>query len=99
MDQTTWVINVLDDSRNKSIEYKNRFWLRQNVDKYRVIVCVEDCIADIFRIAEYWKMDESILIQDGEVVQFRGEFNPTMEALLLVKSLEEYYVFLYSPEG
>lgn len=52
MDQTTRVIQVLDDSNKRSIEYQNRFWLRQNVEKLHIRVCVEDCGADTFDIAE-----------------------------------------------
>ena len=52
MNQTIWVVQVLDDSNNRSIEYQNRLWLRQNVEKLHIRVCVEDCVANIFDIAE-----------------------------------------------
>ena len=98
MIQTTRVINALDDSRNKSIEYQNRFWLRQHVRDLGIIVCIEDLFADIFMIAEEWNKDGNFVVQKGERLSFRADFNPKEEALLLVKSKDNYYVFLYSPE-
>ena len=100
MNQTTWVIQVLDDSRNRSIEYQNRFWLRQNVEKLHIRVCVEDCVANTFDIAEKWAEKGTILIQEGKNVQFKNDFHPGKEALLLVKyeSEDSYLVFLYSPK-
>ena len=88
MNQTTWVIQVLDDSGNRSIEYQNRFWLRQN------------CVANTFDIAEKWAEKGTILIQEGKNVQFKNDFHPGKEALLLVKyeSEDSYLVFLYSPK-
>lgn len=98
MDQTTWVIQVLDDSNNRSIEYQNRFWLRQNVERLHIHVCVEDCVADTFDIAEEWANKDSILIQEGKNIQFKGDFNPIKEALLLAKRKDGYLIFRYSPK-
>lgn len=98
MDQTTWVIQVLDDSNNRSIEYQNRFWLRQNVEKLHIRVCVEDCGADTFDIAEKWAEEGTILIQNGKNVQCKDDFHPGKEALLLIKYKSAYLVFLYSPK-
>jgi len=100
MDQTSWVIQVLDDSNNRSIEYPNRFWLRQNVEKLHIRVCVEDCIVNTFDIAEKWAKEGTILIQDGNSVRSKNDFHPGKEALLLIKykSEDTYLVFLYSPK-
>ncbi|MCI8486726.1 MAG: hypothetical protein HFJ20_06640 [Clostridia bacterium] len=99
MDQTTWVIQVLDDSNNRSIEYQNRSWLRQNVEKLHIRVCVEDCVANTFDIAEEWAKEGSILIQEGKRIQFKADFHPGKEALLLINLKEDgYLVFLYSPK-
>lgn len=98
MDQTTWVIQVLDDAYNRSIEYQNRFWLRQNVEKLHIHVCVEFCVANTFDIAEEWGKEGTILIQEGQNIQFKADFHPGKEALLLVKSEEGYRIFLYTPK-
>jgi hypothetical protein len=100
MDQTTWVIQVLDDSNNRSIEYQNRSWLRQNIEKLNIRVCVEDCVIDTFGIAEEWANDGSILIQGGKSIQFKADFHPGKEALQLIRrqSENDYLVFLYSPK-
>ena len=99
MNQTAWVIQVLDDSSNRSIEYQNRFWLRQNVEKLHIRVCVEDCVANTFDIADEWSKEGTILIQEGKEIQFKADFHPRKEALLLVNCKEDgYLVFLYSPK-
>lgn len=98
MNQTTWVIQVLDDSQKKSIEYPNRLWLRQNVEKLHICVYFDNCVANTFDIAEKWAEKETILIQDGKNVQFKNDFHPGKEALLLVKIKDSYLVFLYSPK-
>ena len=97
-EQTAFVIQVLDDSNRRSIEYKNRVWLRQNVNNLGIRVCIEDCIADVFDIVEAWKKENSILIQDGEKVKSKGNFHPGKEALLLINYQSYYSVFLYSPK-
>ena len=99
MNQTSWIIQVLEDSNNRSMEYQNRFWLRQNVEKLHIRVCVEDCIANTFDIAKKWAEKGTILIQEGKNVHFKNDFHPGEEALLLVKceSEDAYLVFLYSP--
>lgn len=98
MDRTAWVIQVLDDSSNRSIEYQNRLWLRQNVEKLHIRVCVEDCVANTFDIAEEWKNKGRILIQEGKNIHFKADFHPGKEALLLSKREDSYLVFLYSPK-
>ncbi len=100
MDRTTWVIKVLDDSRNRSIEYQNRRWLQRNVEKLNICVCVEDCMVNTFDIADAWAKKGTILFQNGEYVHFKDDFHPGKEALLLKKYEDEerYLVFLYSPK-
>ena len=100
MDRTTWVIKVLDDSRNRSIEYQNRRWLQRNLEKLNICVCVEDCMVNTFGIADAWMKKGTRLIQDGEYIAFKDDFHPGKEALLLKKYEDEerYLVFLYSPK-
>ena len=101
MDRANWVVKVLDDSHNKSIEYKNRNWLLQNVEKLNINVCVEDCEANVFKIAEYWKDEATILIQEGEPVKSKADFHPGKEALLIGKPKElfdGYLVYVYYPK-
>lgn len=99
MNHTTWVIQVLDDSGKRSIEYQNRFWLRQNVDKLHILVYVEDCVVNTFDIAEEWANEGTILIQEGKEIHFKDDFHPGKEALLLVNRKEDgYVVYLYSPK-
>lgn len=98
MNQTTWVIQVLDDSNNRSIEYKNRFWLRQNVEKLDIKVYVENCVANVFDVADGWKERHTILIQEGKEIYSGSDFHPGKEALLLLKRKKGYTIFLYSPK-
>ena len=104
MDHVSWVIKVLDDSRRKSIEYENRCWLYQNVEALNIVVCVEDCLADIFRIAQRWvdKNSEfsSMVIQEGKEIKNKNDFNFGKEALLITRfnTKKDAYVFLYSPK-
>ena len=98
MSQAHWVIQVLDDSNRRSIEYANRFFLRQNVEKMHIRVCVEDCAVSSSKIEYECGKDGVILIQEGKEVQSISDFNPEKEALLLVSCAKGgYYVFLYSP--
>lgn len=69
MNQATWIIQVLDDSNNHSIEYSNRVWLRQNVERLHIHVCVEDCVATTSDIAKEWANKSTILIQEGKNIQ------------------------------
>lgn len=98
MDQTTWVIHVLDDSNRKSIEYENRFWLRQHVKEMNIRVCVEDCNVGIREIEESYEEEGTILIQKGKHIQDKSDFNPKKEALLLLKRSYGYVIFQYFPE-
>lgn len=98
MDQTTWVIKVLDDARNKSIEYQNRVWLQKNVERLDICVCVEASTVNTFDIADAWGEKGTMLIQNGEYVQFKADFHPGKEALLLTKYEKRYLVCLYFPK-
>lgn len=98
MEQTTWVINVLDDSNQKSIEYKNRFWLRQHVSKMKIRVCAEDCVINIFQLVERWRQEETILVQRGEILSSTYDFCKDEEALFLVKHEDGYRGYMYTPE-
>ena len=101
MDHTQWVIQVLDDSNNKSIEYKNRVWLRKNVETMHIKVCVENCSIDLLSLGYTFFSSEVILVQDGKPIT-RGNvraFQPAKEALLIYKANgEDNFVFLYSPK-
>jgi len=97
MDQTTWVIQVLDDSKRRSIEYENRFWLRQHVRKMDIRICVEDCNVGIHEIEESYEKEGTIIIQKGKHIQNKSDFNPKEEALLLLKTDYGYLVFQYFP--
>ena len=101
MVQSTWVINVLDDSNRRSIEYGNRLWLRENVEKMNIRVCAEDCEVGFLNIASRMDEEGTILIQHGEQVGTRESgraFWQSEEALLLVKMEDGYLVFLYLPK-
>ena len=100
MNQTVWVIQVLDDSKCKSIEYKNRIWLRQHVKELNIRVCVEDCNVDTFEIADAWKLDDTIFIQNGNHLRHKSDFHPGKEGLLLVRDNDRkcYWAYLYLPK-
>ena len=43
--------------------------------------------------------EDTILVQEGKIIQFKSDFHPGKEALLLVNRKENgYLVFLYSPK-
>lgn len=98
MDQTTWVIKVLDDARNKSIEYQNRVWLQKNVERLNIGVYVESSTVNTFDIADAWGKKGTMLIQNGEEIQFKNDFHPGKEALLITKYKERCLVCLYFPK-
>jgi len=97
MDQTTYVINALDDSKCRSIGYLNRIWLRKNVEKMNLRVCVEDCEVDADNIEASWKDEDQTVIQNGEKVSYPSHFYYGEEALLIIKYPEYNMVYLYSP--
>lgn len=100
MDYTSRVIRVLDDAHQRSIEYANREWLRNHVEDWNVQVCVEDCEANVFDIAEAWDSEYTSIVQDGKIIHFKNDFHPGKEALLITRhSLDEpHMVFLYTPK-
>ena len=98
MDQTAWVMNVLDDSNRRSIEYANRFWLRQHVQEMNIRVCVEDCEVSIEELTERYGDEKYIFIQNGKEIKSKRHFNEEQEALMLLKGENMYFVFLYTPK-
>ena len=97
MDPSTWVIQVLDDSKRRSIEYENRGWLRQHVCKMAIRVCVEDCNVGVHEIEESYEKEGAILIQEGKAIKNKSDFDLEKEALLLLKTTYGYLVFQYFP--
>ncbi len=101
MNHTSWVIKVLDDSDKRNVEYENRRWLEQNVEKMKITVLEERPIASIFDVASVRKNNEAILIQEGKKVEFYN-MRLGMQALLLIsyddKKDFKYLVFKYSPK-
>jgi len=105
MQRTFWLINVLDDAENKSIEYANRLWLRKNVGEYKITVCVEDSMTSLEQIKKYLFSTGSFIIQEGKkfwVKQMDKKMNVKKEAIVCwrVKIYEHfnYYAFLYRPK-
>lgn len=104
--RTFWLINVLDDAQNKSIEYANRFWLRQNVCEYKINICVEDSmVSKLEDIKEYLSSTGSFIIQDGKkfwAKQMDKKMDVNKEAIVCwrVKDYEHfnYLAFLYRPK-
>ena len=98
MNQTVRVINAFDDARSESIEYWNRFWLRGNVERYNLVVCIEDLFVDYDDIQDYHKESECFIIQDGSETDFENGFDREKEALLIRRIGKYNYAFLCSPE-
>ncbi len=106
MQRTFWVINVLDDAENKSIEYANRLWLRKNIAEYKINICVEDSmVSRIEEIKEYLSSTGSFIIQSGKkfwAKQMDKKLDVSREAIVCwrVKDNEcfNYYAFLYRPK-
>jgi len=107
MARTFWVINVLDDAENKSIEYANRLWLRKNIAEYKINICVEDSmVSRLEDIKEYLSSTGSFIIQEGKkiwVKQMDLKMDPNKEAIVCWKVKEyehfNYYAFLYRPKN
>ena len=91
---TSWVIMVLDDSLQKSIEYSNRLWLRKNVKRLNIIVCVEDCVIMPSDLPSLFKK-RLYIVQNGKHIS-KKEFDKDKEAIMLYKVNEWYYAFVYS---
>ncbi len=101
MDHTIWVIKVLDDSEKRSLEYSNRQWLQQNVEKMKITACEGNALANIFDVADARKKEGAMVIQDGRQVSF-GNFSFGKEALLLILKNDQdfkYLIFKYSPRN
>lgn len=101
MSRAAILIDALDDSKQRSIQYENRVWLRENVEKFDIYLhgYGKCCLTTIWDIAEEWKKEDTILIQNGAKVEKQEEFLVNKEALLLVKRTNNsgYHVLLYSP--
>jgi len=98
MDQTAWVMNVLDDSNRRSIEYANRFWLRQHVQEMNIRVCVEDCEVNGFEDLVGGLKLGKLIIQNGKEIKNVHKLRRDEEALMLLKGVGMYFVFLYTPK-
>ena len=105
MQRTFWVINVLDDAENKSIEYANRLWLRKNIVEYKINICVEDSMASIKEIKEYLSTTGSFIIQGGKKFwskQMDKKLDINKEAIICWKVRDNkhynYLAFLYRPK-
>ena len=99
MDQATYVINALEDSNRRSIEYENKIWLRNNVDDMNIQVCIEDCNVEIQEIKESFYERGTIVVQNGQRVKTKSDFKPRKEALLILNvAFGRNCVFQYFPE-
>ena len=98
--KTTYVINCFDDVHQKSIDYKNRLWLRNHVVELNIRVSKENCILDDQQILLHeFSMEGRMVIQDGQQVAMQDELNLEKEAILLI--LHEgvgFDAYLYAPK-
>ena len=100
MNQTLEVIRALDDSMGRSISYRNRSWLYNNVEKENITVKQGVALhLYIFEFMEKALSKGSMIIQNGKKLRINAEFNPLKEALILEKNSEDkgYFAFFYSP--
>ena len=99
IEQTAFVIWTLDDSIGKSMDYKNRLWLRENVNRLNIQVSVKDRNVNLFTIARDWRKEGHFVIQDGKKVENERDFDFKKEALFLIQYKTNYCtVFLYYPK-
>lgn len=99
MNQTLEVIRALDDSMERSMTYKNRNWLYENVVKLNITIkSIEEIQLYFFELYEKANKEGSIIVQNGTRLEIKRT-NPFYETLILEKNLEGdgYFVFLYSP--
>jgi len=87
------------------MEYKNKFWIRQNAMKLGIKVLVEDCVfgsrailkKDIFSESKW----TSTIVQEGEIVNIT-EIDFEKEALILKRHKDykdECYILIYFPNN
>lgn len=102
MSRADLIIQTLNDSILENISCSNRLWIRSHVKEMDIRVLCEDCVANVFDIADEWHSEGSILIQNGNPIHFKDDFHPGEEALLLTKHTEGkstyYMIYLYSPK-
>lgn len=99
MQQTAWVIKVLEDSNRRSIEYENKSWLYYNGDEMHIQVKIEDCNVTLEELKESFEQKGTIVIQDGKKVKSKSDFNSRKEALLIRNvAFGRNYVFQYFPQ-
>jgi len=99
MERATFVINVLEDSNRRSIEYENKRWLYDNVYDMNIRVHQDNCNVDIQKIREVFYEKGTIVIQNGEIIKTKSDFNSRKEALLVCIEGSGYnYVFQYFPK-
>ena len=99
IEQTAFVIWTLDDSIGKSMDYKNRLWLRENVNRLNIQVSVKDRNVNLFTIVRDWHKKYTFVIQDGKKVENERDFDFKKEALFLFQHKANYCtVFLYYPK-
>ena len=103
--RTFWLINVLDDAENKSIEYSNRLWLRMNTGDYKITVCVEDSMTSLEEIKKYLSSTGSFIVQEGKkfwAKQMDKKMDVKKEAIVCWRVRDNdkfnYYAFLYRPK-
>ena len=99
MENATYVINVLEDSNRRSIEYENKVWLRNNVDAMDIKVSEQDCNVSVYDIKSLFEEKDIIVIQNGKEIKSKAEFNRKKEALLIMMNLPLMgnMVFQYFP--
>ena len=99
MEHATFVINVLEDSNRRSIEYENKIWLRNNVDDMNIRVCIEDCNVELQEVEEAFDKKDAIVVQNGERVKCKSDFQTKTEALLILNfGFGHNQVFQYFPK-
>lgn len=100
MNQVLKVIRALDDSMERSITYKNRNWLYENIEDLKVDVKETGAIhLYISEVQEKALKRGSKIIQAGKELRSVYEINPLKEALILEKEVigDGYFVYLYTP--
>ena len=99
MERDFYVINVLEDSNRRSIEYENKIWLRNNVYDMNIRVCIEDCNVELQEVEEAFDKKDAIVVQNGERVKSKSDFQPETEALLILHvGIGDNRVFQYFPK-
>ena len=93
------VVKVLEESNKRAIGYQNRAWIKENAMDMNIRVYAQDCNVELYHIEEKSTKNGVMIIQNGKKVEFKSEFNPKEEALLLVKFEDINYIFQYFPKN